>query len=102
MKTFNSSNRDLIVAASKLLRPRLEAGEIKTINEGLVEMYSLQGNTDLRTFDEWIKEGKKIKKGSTALHLWGKKQTKTIKKDEKEVEISFFPMKPFFSSAQVY
>ena len=102
MRTFNSSNKDLIVAASKLLKPRLESGEIKTINEGLIELYALQGNTDLKTFDDWVKQGRKIKKGATALHLWGKKQTKTIMKDDKEVEISFFPAKPFFSSAQVY
>ena len=80
----------------------MEAGEIKTINQGLIELYALQGNTDLKTFDEWLKQGKKIHKGASALHLWGKKQTKTIIKDEREVEISFFPMKPFFSSAQVY
>lgn len=102
MKTFDTSKKALIVAASKLLKPRVEAGEFETINQGLIELYALQGNTDLKTFDEWVKQGKHIKKGASALLLWGKKQTKTIIKDDKEVEITFFPVKSVFSSTQVY
>ncbi len=102
MKTYSNSNKELLIAASKLLKARVEAGEFENINQGLVSLYALQGNTDLKTFEEWNNQGKKIKKGVTALPLWGKKQTKIIEKDGKQVEISFFPMKSFFSSIQVY
>lgn len=77
-------------------------GEIKSVNEGLKNIYSLQGNKELRTFEQWQKAGYQVKRGEKALYLWGKQTEKTITENGEEKEIQFFPIIPVFSENQVY
>lgn len=94
--------RQNLKGTSATLRELKENGSIKTINEGLKNIYSLQGNKELRTFEQWQKAGYKIKRGEKALYLWGKQTEKTITENGEEKEIQFFPIIPVFSENQVY
>ena len=74
MKSFLNiqEKRQYLKGISATLRELKENGSIKTINEGLKNIYSLQGNKELRTFEQWQKAGYQVKRGEKALYLWGK------------------------------
>ena len=66
-------------------------------------IYDTQGATEFKTFWQWKAEKKKVKKGSKAFVLWGRKRNKTTQ-DEKGDELneySFFPLVYLFSNIQV-
>lgn len=94
--------RQELKGISATLRELKENGHIKTINEGLKGIYSQQGNTDLRTYDQWQKAGYQVKKGAKAIYLWGRQTAKTITENGQEKEIMFFPLVAVFSRNQVY
>lgn len=77
-------------------------GAIKSINEGLKAIYTAQGHSDLKTFEDWAKSGYRIRQGAKAIYIWGKQTQKTIKEDDKEKEINYFPLVALFSNSQVY
>lgn len=94
--------RQYLKGISATLKELKEKGEIKTINEGLKNIYSGQGKTELRTFDQWKTAGYRVKRGEKALYLWGRETEKTITENGEEKEIFFFPIIPVFSKNQVY
>lgn len=95
-------NRQELKKISNTLRTAKEQGEIKTINEGLVKLYTEQGNSNLKTYDQWQKEGKQVKKNEKALYLWSKETEKTIEENGEVKTFTYFPILPVFSESQVY
>lgn len=104
MKSFSNiqEKRQYLKGISDTLRELKENGSIKTINEGLKAIYSEQGNTELKTFEQWQRAGYQVKRGEKALYLWGRQTEKTISENGEEKEIQFFPIIPVFSNTQVY
>ena len=104
MKTISTiqKKRSEIKEISQTLKELKEHGDIKSINEGLKEIYRQQGNTDLRTFQQWKQAGYQIKRGQKAIYLWGRQTRKTITENGQEREITFFPLLPVFSENQVF
>lgn len=102
----NTSNfqakRQELKEISKPLLELKEAGNIRTINEGLKAIYTEQGHQELKTFDQWARVGMHVKKGQKALYLWGSQTSKTITENGEEREIKFFPLVALFSDLQVY
>ena len=72
-------------------------GVIKTVNSELKTMYAQQGHITLKTYDGWQKEGFQVKKGETALLLWGRPQ-----EEPENIDRIFFPLSFLFSNLQVY
>ena len=82
----------------------VESGEAESINEGLAMIYAEDGHRNLKSFKEWLKLGKAVKKGEKALLLWGKplkKQKDQEPKPEDEDDPDFYPLAYVFSSKQV-
>lgn len=87
----------------------LETGEDdRNINSILIDdFYTDSENTIFKTFHDWRKENKKVKKGEKAFLVWGsKKKNNQDKPEEKEqntedLTYSFYPICYLFSNAQV-
>ena len=61
-----------------------------TINALLVMAYSKEGATNVKTFNQWKQEGRKVKKGSKSLILWSGAVTKGEDKEgDKFFKIAF-------------
>ena len=104
MKTIfiNKGKRQEIKEISATLKELKDNGDIKSINEGLKDIYKLQGNTDLRTFEQWKKAGYQVKKGAKALYLWGRQNRKTVNENGETKEVTYFPLLAVFSENQVF
>ena len=87
---------------SNTLRDAKTNGEIQTINEGLKQIYSEQGHSDLKTYEEWKQQGMQVKRNEKALYLWRRQTEKTIDENGEQKTITFFPMIALFSENQVY
>lgn len=62
------SERDLLIVMGK---------EAPSINEMLRRYYKTQNAvTDLRTYDQWKKDGYQVRKGEKAYLVWGKPKTR--------------------------
>jgi len=82
----------------------IESGEAETVNEGLKMIYAENGHRNLKTFKEWLKVGKAVRKGEKALLLWGKplrEQKDQEPKPEDQDDRDFYPIAYVFSSSQV-
>lgn len=82
----------------------VDMGEAESVNEGLAMIYAEEGHRNLKTFKEWLKVGKAVRKGEKALLLWGKplrKQKDQEPKPEDQDDQDFFPVAYVFSSKQV-
>lgn len=96
-----------LIQLSKTIKVMIELGSINasSVNEGIIELYENEnGETEFKTFGGWKKEGYKVKKGSTALTIWGKPRKGTKKVEDAKTEeekYKFFPMAYLFSSDQV-
>ncbi len=81
-----------------------------TMNGLLRAFYAQNGHTDLKTYEQWKKEGYQVKRGEKAILFWAKpKATKDSKanaiaagKPEDEAEKDYFPVKYLFSNKQVH
>ena len=104
MKTTSTiqKKRSEIKEISQTLKELKVHGDIKIINVGLKEIYRQQGNTDLRTFQQWKSAGYQVKRGQKAIYLWGRQTRKTITENGQERESTFCPLLPVFSENQVY
>lgn len=71
-KEANRQKRAELRQMSAMLKPLIESGAIGSINEGLINIYRDEGHSELKTFEQWKKEGKRVKKGEKALLLWGR------------------------------
>lgn len=100
--TGYKENRAKLRKLSAAAKELVEAGEAGTINEGLIMIYSEDGNTEFKTFHQWKDEGKNIKKGSKAFLVWG--SPKNIPHPDPEAdddEMEYFPICYLFSNKQV-
>jgi len=89
---------------SKSAKELVEMGEAESINEGLIKIYAVDGHLNLKSFKEWLKFGKVVKKGEKALLLWGKplrKKNDFVPNQEVLDEYDFFPLAYVFSNLQV-
>lgn len=104
MKTNSEikAKRLYLKGISDTLKNTKASGEIRTINEGLKEIYRAQGLTNLQTFEQWKMTGYQVKRGAKAVYIWGKQRSKKIVENGIEKEILYFPMLAVFSENQVY
>lgn len=106
MESKSNPRRAELKAISSSLSMLKKEGAIETINQGLKELYKNQGHRVLKSFREWKKEGKSVRKGERALLLWGRPKqtviTKAIESGKNEEEIlDFFPLAYVFSENQI-
>ena len=99
--------REILKGLSKPLQQLVKEGAITTVNDGLKEIYAQAGHTQLKTLQQWNKDGKRIEKGSHALCLWGTpkqtdKQQQEDNQDEDTDPADFYPICFVFSNLQVY
>jgi hypothetical protein len=92
--------RELLKILSKALKPSIEAGNFQSMTEALVDFYSKQGHRNLKTFNQWKEAGYSVKKGMTALSLWGTQRTAKAHEGDQS-EYNFFPVAHVFSEIQV-
>lgn len=91
-------------AMSAQAKELVEMGEAESINDGLAMIYAEDGHRNLKSFKEWLKVGKVVKKGEKALLLWGKplrKQKEQEQTPEDQDDPDFYPVAYVFSSKQV-
>lgn len=77
----------------------------RTINQMLmIKLYNKNNDQEFRTFWQWKKEGKTIRKGAKAVVIWGQK-TEAHKAPEKPEDnpedFEFFPICYLFSSKDI-
>lgn len=99
---------------SKKAKPLAQANGL-TLNQYLVEyVYKNEIHQEFKTFNDWRKEGKRVKKGEKAFTLWSRPVNATAKANanesnksvdtnqtEAEREFQFFNLCYVFSNAQV-
>jgi hypothetical protein len=77
----------------------------RTLNSIIIEsFYKDSENDDFRTFNEWKREGYKVKKGSKGFVVWGRplsEQKAEQGQEASDEESTFFPISHVFSNAQV-
>ena len=90
---------------SQQAKELIENGEAETVNEALKLIYAADGHEELKTFKQWLKEGKAVRKGEKALMLWAKPLSEQKDKQETTAEDQdgrdFFPIAYVFSNLQV-
>jgi hypothetical protein len=106
----HQAKKRALIAISKLAKAiqEKEEEEERNINSILIEdFYTDPENQEFNTFHEWIKKGKRVKKGEKAFLVWGRKrknnqdQPTAEPKTEDEKQFSFYPLCYLFSNAQV-
>lgn len=108
-KTENVSARDMkrrqLVELSQLARKVREAeGLTCSLNQIIIERFYKSGeHQEFALLRAWNERGYKVKKGSQAFVIWGKKRKATRKEQENEEESNykFYPLAYLFSNAQV-
>lgn len=93
--------RNQLKALSQNFKTLVKAGEIDSINNGLITYYAQQGHTHLNSYRKWQALGFQVKKGSKALLLWGEPKIRKQEEQTEESESSFFPVAYVFSNLQV-
>ena len=82
-----------------------ELGEYDTVNEALLQVvYKSDTHQVFKTFNQWKKEGKRIKKGEKAFLVWAMPKRfdrKEKKENERSDTYKYFPICFLFSNAQV-
>lgn len=99
--------RAILKGLSQPLQQLVKVGAIPSVNDGLKGIYAQSGHMDLKTIQQWNKDGKRVVKGSHALCLWG--APKQINKEQQEETTDgendpadFYPICFVFSNLQVY
>lgn len=96
--------RKQLIRLSNIARLKQKEGDPRRINHIIIEdFYSDEGHQDFMLFREWKKQGFKVKKGSKAFVVWGRKRKATKASDEEneETNYKFFPLAYLFSNQQV-
>ncbi len=88
---------------TKLVNPNCMG---KTVNSIIIDFYKKELKVKiLKSFLNWKKEGKQVKKGEKGNAIWGKprkfKEKKEGIKEEDQKDIEFFPIAYLFSEKQV-
>lgn len=81
------------------------AAASRTLNSIIIEFfYKKNGHDDFRTFKEWTREGKRVKRGEKGFIIWGR-PLNVIKEERQEPtsdeESKFFPVSHLFSNMQI-
>ncbi len=102
-KSKIDEKRSYLKELSKPIKSLVKEGMFNSVNEGLKEMYNESGHTTLKTIQQWNKKGMRVKKGETALLLWGSPRKIELENNEsaKVDEMNFFPICFVFSQKQV-
>jgi hypothetical protein len=97
--------RVILKKLSKPLQELSKIGKIESVNAGLKTIYKSDGHIILKTFNQWKKDGKSIKKGEKALCLWGapkhKGEADEQCQDMEGDKLDFYPICYVFSNLQV-
>ena len=73
-----------------------------TLNQAIVEIvYKPEGHTTLKSFEQWKREGKRVRKGEKALIVWGSPKFSETSDNSGESAEKFFPLCYLFSNLQV-
>lgn len=77
----------------------------RTLNSIIIEFfYKKGGHDDFRTFKEWSREGKRVKRGEKGFIIWGR-PLGVIKQEREEPtseeDNKFFPVSHLFSNMQI-
>lgn len=105
-KTSIAEKRTELKGLSKGIQMLVKEGAYDTVNEGLKELYRSEGHTELKTFNQWKKDGFFVNKGEHALLLWGRPKEVTREQDANKAEepdehADFYPICFVFSNKQV-
>lgn len=106
-KAEYKAKRDELKALSVALRPLVQQEIYSSINEALLDTYRTEEHQEFKTFWDWKKVGKSVKKGEKAFPIWGKplegkpKEEQPKEGEEGEEDSSFWPLCYMFSNAQV-
>lgn len=96
--------REILKGLSKPLQLLVKEGAISSVNDGLKEIYAQSGHTQLKTLQQWNRDGKRVVKGSHALCLWGAPKPIDKQEDNQGGEndpADFYPLCFVFSNLQV-
>jgi len=99
-----AENRRKLIALSAIARQLMEAGEVDSVNEGLIYLYDEQQGEacEYNTFHQWKDKGCTIMKGARAFCVWGQpKNVKQTAEGETETEYEYWPVCYLFSNKQV-
>lgn len=95
-------NRQKLKALSQKAKAVQDENPEMRINEILVSFYTNPKNQIFKTLNDWKKEGFRVKKGSKAFLIWGRKRkASNHTKDTEKDEFQFFPLCYIFSNDQV-
>jgi len=105
MKTTSKINekRQFLKGISKPIQALVKEGRFDSVNEGLKNIYAEDGHEELKTIRQWNRDGKQVKKGESALLLWGSpRKFEVVNADTSELdELDFYPICFVFSNLQV-
>jgi hypothetical protein len=98
-----TNKRKQLIGLSQAIKPLVKAGMFSSVNEGLIVTYKNNEPEikEFKTFTMWKKEGRQIKKGSTAFLIWGRKLKIKVKDSEEGEGFKFFPVCCLFADTQV-
>lgn len=99
--------REILKGLSKPLQLLVKEGAISSVNDGLKGIYAQSGHIELKTLQQWNKDGKRVVKGSHALCLWGApkqidRQQQEDNQDGENDPTDFYPICFVFSNLQVH
>ena len=100
--------RERLKLLSLEVKDLVEDGTFYTINDAIVEtLYKSDTHREFKSYRQWKKEGRQVKKGEKAFLLWAKPRQiqkpteQTTAPDEFEEMIKYFPIAYLFSNAQL-
>ncbi len=96
--TAIAAQRASLKVLTQSLRPKITAGEFKTINDALLASYATAKHATFNTYEGWAKAGKVVKKNSKPFLVWGRP---VERRDEYGKTYSYFPVRYLYSNAQV-
>ena len=107
-------NRLALIALSRKVKGMMESGQLpdaEKVNDGLVEIYRQQKKCSaFATMTGWNEKGMKIKKGATAVWVWGAPRQDQVKEEtvdaagivhEEEKRLLWWPMAKLFADTDV-
>jgi hypothetical protein len=102
--------RDELKSLSRIVKMGMKTGAIDaaSVNDGLIQLYAVDGHEVFNTFYQWKAVGKSIIKGSKAFTVWGSphdvkshQQPVTPEAEGEEDEFKYWPLCYLFSNLQV-
>lgn len=96
--------REQLKVLSRALKAQMKTGAIdaENVNDALIQVYSVEGHAEFKTFSQWKSLGKSIIKGSTAFAVWGSPQAVQDQDPEGDHdEFRYWPLCYLFSDKQV-